>query len=114
MTLTVDEIVADYKAAKNRLKQVGILAEQACCSKQEIVKVLQDAGQDVPKNFLIKRKPAQPNAKAEKSYVDIAFESLREIYDGTIAHNDKEANYEIFRQRAIGVFIFLDRLEGKR
>ena len=51
MTMTNEEIVRDYRAAKNKLKQVGILAELNLCKKMEIAKILLDAGEWVPGQF---------------------------------------------------------------
>lgn len=53
MKLFMDEteILIDYKDAKNKFQQVGILAEQNCCSKKEMAQWLKDHGQDVDGRF---------------------------------------------------------------
>lgn len=53
MKLHMDEseILLDYKDAKNKFQQVGILAELNCCSKKEMAQWLKDHDQDVDKRF---------------------------------------------------------------
>lgn len=51
MIMTDSEIAADYRQAKNRPKQLGILAELNGCKKSDIVKILVDAGETVPRNY---------------------------------------------------------------
>ena len=53
MTLHMDEseILLDYKDAKNKFQQVGILAELNCCTKKEMAQWLKDHGEDVDKRF---------------------------------------------------------------
>ena len=48
MTMTKDEIVRDYKAAKTPAKQITVLADLNACSKQEIVEILREAGCELP------------------------------------------------------------------
>lgn len=50
-TMSPDEIVRDYLAAKAPLKQIRILADLNCCEKSEIVQILKDAGAPLPKNY---------------------------------------------------------------
>ena len=63
MVMTNEEIVKEYLEAKAPMKQIGILADQNLCSKQDIVAVLVDAGCEVPKVFLPKKKAETPEAK---------------------------------------------------
>lgn len=42
------EIVRSYHEAKNKLKQIGILADLTLRSESEIVKILEDNGENVP------------------------------------------------------------------
>lgn len=60
MVMSNAEIVAEYRQAKTPMKQIGILADQNQCSKKEIVKILLEAGETVPQNFL--SKPPAPAA----------------------------------------------------
>lgn len=76
MIMTNEEIVRDYRVAKNRTKQIGILADVNMCSKREIVEILLEMGEEVPGNFLSKGKkkaavpeeeePEQENPKQEE------------------------------------------------
>ncbi len=58
MIMTNEEIVRDYRQAKNRSKQIGILAELNGCKKSDIVKILVDAGETVPRNYAAYEKKA--------------------------------------------------------
>lgn len=44
MVMSKDEIVVRYKQAKEPAKQIGILADLNCCTKEEIAEVLREAG----------------------------------------------------------------------
>ena len=67
MTMTNEEIARDYRAAKDGLKQVKILADLNQCSKDKIVEILQEQGVKVDGRLLQKGKPhASPQPKATK------------------------------------------------
>lgn len=63
MIMTNEEIVREYRQAKTPMKQIGILANLNQCSKKDIVKILLEAGETVPQNFLNKQ-PAPAAAAA--------------------------------------------------
>lgn len=44
MVMSKDEIIVRYKQAKEPAKQIGILADLNCCTKEEIAEVLREAG----------------------------------------------------------------------
>lgn len=44
MVMSKDEIVVRYRQAKEPAKQIGILADLNCCTKEEIVEILREAG----------------------------------------------------------------------
>ena len=48
MQMTNDEIVRRYEKAENRRKMIRILAELNACPKEDIRKILREAGCDVP------------------------------------------------------------------
>lgn len=50
MTMTNEEIIRDYKAAKTPSKQIGILAELNQCSRQRIKDILVAGGCELPGN----------------------------------------------------------------
>lgn len=56
MTMTNEEIVREYRAAKSRMKQIGILADENGCDNRTIVNILIEAGESVPGNFLPRKK----------------------------------------------------------
>ena len=58
MTMTPEEIVREYREAKTPMKQIGILADENACAKKEIVRILLEAGEEVPAQFL--RKTEEP------------------------------------------------------
>lgn len=60
MTMTNEEIIRDYREAKSPMKQIGILADMNCCTRKEIVAILAEAGEEIPKQY-------QKRPKAEKS-----------------------------------------------
>lgn len=87
MIMTNEEIVRDYRAAKNRTKQIGILADENMCSKREIVEILLEAGEEVPGNFLSKGKkgkgaaPVQEEPKKSGLTVYGLMEILQQLFD---------------------------------
>ena len=52
MVMTKDEILHDYRAAKSKQNQIGVLADLNCCKARDIVNILLEAGEHVPGNFL--------------------------------------------------------------
>ena len=59
MTMTNDEIVRDYKAAKTPAKQIAVLADLNVCTKKEIVEILREAGCELPA-YYNKKKQEKP------------------------------------------------------
>lgn len=45
------EIVRDYLASKTPMKQIQVLAQLNACSTREIVRILEDQGAPIPKNY---------------------------------------------------------------
>lgn len=73
LTMTPEDICKEYRTAKNRVKQIGVLAELNACSKKEIVDILQENGEKLPGN-VGPRKAALgasfiPGARMEKSEI---------------------------------------------
>jgi len=65
MTMTKNkkaEIVREYKTAKNKSSQIGILADLNCCTRKDIEKVLIEAGIELRKKKIA---PVQPKEKEE-------------------------------------------------
>ncbi len=66
MTMTPEEIVREYREAKSPMKQIGILADENACTKREIVRILLEAGEEVPGQFL--RKKEEPARNGDSSF----------------------------------------------
>lgn len=54
MEMGHEEIKISYRNAKQKKKQLGILADLNCCSREEIKKIVQEA-EDSPDNDIIHR-----------------------------------------------------------
>lgn len=73
LTMTPEDICKEYRTSKNRVKQIGVLAELNACTKKEIVEVLKENGEKLPGN-VGPRKAALgasviPGARMEKSEI---------------------------------------------
>lgn len=64
MYMTPGEICKEYSMAKSKSMQVAILADQNCCTKEEILDILAENGMELPKP-LTKKATAKP--KEEKA-----------------------------------------------
>lgn len=51
MAMTTEEIIREYKLAKDKRRQIEILADQNCCSKKDIAFLLHENGLEVDKRF---------------------------------------------------------------
>ena len=109
MMMSTEEILYSYHNAACRTKQIGILADLNACSRDEITRILEENGEDIPKRKYSKRKkPVQqveqkeePAAEPEKAVehimaagavpdfiAQILLEKLDEI-DGKLAEAEK-------------------------
>ena len=107
--MSTEEILYSYHNAACRTKQIGILADLNACSRDEITRILEENGEDIPKRKYSKRKkPVQqveqkeePAAEPEKAVehimaagavpdfiAQILLEKLDEI-DGKLAEAEK-------------------------
>ena len=58
--MSTEEILYSYHNAACRTKQIGILADLNACSRDEIARILEENGEEIPKRKYSKRKkPAQ-------------------------------------------------------
>lgn len=71
-------IVREYKAAKQPLKQIGILADLNGVDKSEIVRILREAGCELPKQYAPKAVKDAPvkQEKTELPYHKIAIDVI--------------------------------------
>lgn len=67
-----EEIVRDYKMAKNKSKQIGILADLNLCSRREIENVLAESGIE------LKKKKIAPVQRAENTEITQCEEECTE------------------------------------
>lgn len=75
MTMQPGEIAIEYKQAKNKLKQVNILAELNQCPKAEIIKILQEQGVQVDGRLL---QTGRPKKKQEPKPEPVELEPIVE------------------------------------
>ena len=64
MQMSVEEIKRNYNEAKNKNRQIGILADLNCCSKEEIEKIV------AVENSIEQKKDSAPIVKKELSVND--------------------------------------------
>ena len=113
MMMSTEEILYSYHNAACRTKQIGILADLNACSRDEITRILEENGEDIPKRKYSKRKKQvqqdeaqvelkeEPAAEPEKAVehimaagavpdfiAQILLEKLDEI-DGKLAEAEK-------------------------
>lgn len=68
MNMTDSEIIRDYKAASNKVKQIGILADMNECKKGRIIEILLAHGVEIPGNF---KKPIETPEAAVKEALQL-------------------------------------------
>ena len=62
MEMKAADICKEYREAKDKKNQIIILADQNCCEKEEIMKILLDNGEELPRE-LQKCRKIQPKEK---------------------------------------------------
>lgn len=62
MYMTPGEICKEYNLAKDKKMQISILADQNCCEKEDIMKILLDNGMDLPAQKKPAAKPKEAKA----------------------------------------------------
>lgn len=111
MPMSPGEIVTEYRQAKSRMKQIGILADQNLCSKGEIIDILLSYGEEVPKNMLPKEKkqtepvpkPAPEEAPAALSLEDRLKVKAYDVITNLLPH---------VTQEEVSIYSFIDRCYG--
>lgn len=123
MQMSENEIVRDYRQAKNKGHQVGILAELNLCTKEEIISILKSNGvsqAELPRNRKKTESEGQSKAESdvnqkqqEKEPVAAVTEELPEIVKEVICRQmeqEQEAiDYHSGRLKELNEF-----LRGKR
>lgn len=116
MTMTIDEIVMEYKQAKAPMKQIGILADQNCCTKGEIAKILKEAGCAVPGQF--DKKPKAEKAEApepeEEARACYFVEEIKAFALDVIAELIQADASDYVTEQIRGIFALIKHIEGRK
>lgn len=107
MYMTKEEILREYREAKQPMKQIRILADENACTKREIVEILLEAGETVPPQFLPKGNGMIGGKKSEPESAEDEREELPPVLPAPKGAGDwPEATYpaelcdaEGFRER---------------
>ena len=67
MYMTPGEICKEYSMAKSKSMQVAILADQNCCTKEEILDILAENGMELPKPLTKKPQTKTKEQKVENT-----------------------------------------------
>ena len=70
MYMSNADIIKEYKEAKDRSAQVKILADQNCCSEEQIIEILVDGGIDHRCFSMLRRKRNQEAAAAAEKVAE--------------------------------------------
>lgn len=103
--MTNEEIVRDYKASAKPLKQIGILAELNGVDKSEIVRILREAGCELPQQYDKKPKAVKESKFDSRSIYEIAIGLIEdlEVHSG-----------DTFRDRVIGAIDMVRAIEAEQ
>lgn len=113
MQMTPGEIVKSYREAKEKKKQIQILAELNACSTEFIKQIMRENGVQFP-GPSPKKAPKEPAKKIEnKIKVPAAVRSavLTQLQDINTAIKDMEEKIEHFRQQANELKTWLQGIE---
>lgn len=110
MIMTHDEIVADYKQAKQPMKQIGILADLNGVKKDEIVAILREAGAELPGNY--NKKPKEKPAVQIAAPIPEGKPSIYESATLAIAKLAKQTDEgDVFMDMVRGVLALVQEVE---
>lgn len=116
MIMTNDEIVMEYKQAKAPLKQIGILADQNLCTREEIIEILREAGADLPKIY---QKKSEPRAETPEAPVLLqpapkrySIEDIKALALDVIGELVEAEASDYFSEQVRGIFTFIKHIEG--
>lgn len=99
-------IVREYKAAKQPLKQIGILADLNGVDKSEIVRILREAGCELPKQYAPK---AVKDALVKQEKTELP---IYKIAIGVIDNLCADADEEHLRDQIYGVLQMVMAMDG--
>lgn len=90
--MSPEQICKEYREAKNKKQQIGILADQNLCGKSEIIKILIEAGEDMscmePKKGKGKPKEA-PKEPLPEAVLGVLYARL-DLIDQEMAAKEEE------------------------
>lgn len=87
MDMSIEDICRSYREAKNKREQIKILADLNCTSKEEILKVLVDCGEEVPTPAKRKKPTEKPNIP---DAVYTAITERMDVLNAVIAETERE------------------------
>lgn len=76
MYMSEHEICVDYKNARFKKQQIGILADQNLCSREEIEQILEKNGCVIPKKKPKAKEPETEEEEKEKDMPDAVYKAL--------------------------------------
>ena len=75
MEMKATEILASYKNASSKTKQIGILAELNACTRDDIIEILEQMGESVPKRkYNRKKEPEKTEPEQKKEWTEPKLE----------------------------------------
>ena len=102
MSMNEREICREYREAKNKKYQITILADQNCCKEEEIVRILLENGEELPKNkkkkALLKKEGTKEGGLTEEKATDEppgSWKSMPEAVLNTLYARMDELDAEI-------------------
>ena len=90
LTMTPEDICKEYRTAKNRVKQIGVLAELNACSKTKIMYILTQNGEKLPGN-MEPRKAENAEAEPELTAADVNYKEKPEAPEPCEVSPDTDA-----------------------
>lgn len=104
--MSTEEILREYRGAKNKKQQITILADQNLCTRSEIIKILIEAGEDME---CMKPKKSEKEAVAPvKALPDVILAALYEKMD--LLDKEITAKEEEYKQ----IVDFIKRFGGQQ
>lgn len=88
--MTEEAIVADYRQAKQKNKQIGILADLNQCKRSDIVEILQWYGEQLPRYYKPRSKPSEPADPENSEFSAEAPEPEPDCCDAPMEHSSNE------------------------
>lgn len=96
--MTEQEICKEYREAKNKRKQIGILADENICTRGEIIQILSKNGENIDIGKKTAQQPIEPKGQQaepveQKTIPDVVIEALflrLDVIEKEIQDREKE------------------------